>query len=404
MTVIQTILGGKAGADPETVMDLALETVRDHLDMDLCFICEFMGDSVHFRRIADPGHTGLINPSQTQQLSELYCGHILAGRLPQMMPDVQAIPLARDLQITSELGIGAFISVPLHRKDGSIYGSFCCLSRRSNTSLNDRDLNFVKMFADVTSTSLNTQLENHEKQEKMTHMITDVMAGRDFEIYWQPIVDLATTRSIGVEALSRFAPLPYRPPNLWFADAAEVGLQLELEQATLAAALADSSALPPNLYLSLNASPPMIASGWLPKLFRTADPKRIVLEITEHEAIADHDGVISALSDLREMGVRLAVDDVGAGYAGLSTVLRLQPDILKLDRSLVSQIDEDPARQSLANAMVHFAGEVGAKVIAEGIERSQEHQMLHRLGVTMGQGYLFARPGPASNLQLAAAG
>lgn len=404
MTVIQAILSGKTGVDPDMVIGLALETVRDHLDMDLCCICELMEDTVHFRRIADPAHTGLIDPSKTRQLSELYCGHIMAGRLPQMMPDVNTIPLARDLPITRELDIGAHISVPLHRKDGSLYGSFCCLSRQANTSLNDRDLNIVKMFADVTSRSLNAQLESREKRQLMRQMITDVMAGRDFEIYWQPIVDLSTGRNVGVEALSRFAPLPYRPPNLWFADAAEVGLQLELEEATLAAALLDSSALPPNLYLSLNASPPMIASGWLPKLFRTANPKRIVLEITEHEAITDHDGVISALSDLREMGVRLAVDDVGAGYAGLSTVLRLQPDILKLDRSLVSQIDEDPARQSLANAMVHFAAEVGAKVVAEGIERPQEHEMLHRLGVTLGQGYLFARPTPAPHLQLAATG
>ena len=404
MTVIQSILGGEAGTDPETVMDLALETARRHLDMDVSFLCELVGDTVHFRRVADPDRIGLIDVSKTRPLSEVYCGHIMAGRLPQMIPDVNAIPHARDLPITRELGIGALISVPLYRKDDSLYGFFCCLSRSADTSLNERDLNVAKMFADVTRTSLNTQIEDREKRQMMTQMITDIMAGRHFDIYWQPIVDLATTRSVGVEALSRFAPLPYRPPNLWFADAAEVGLQLELEEATLAAALLDSSALPPDLYLSLNASPPMIASGRLPQLFRTANPKRIVLEITEHEAITDHDGVISALGDLRQMGVRLAVDDVGAGYAGLSTVLRLQPDILKLDRSLVSQIDKDTARQSLANAMVHFAGEVGAKVIAEGIERSQEHQMLHRLGVTMGQGYLFARPGPASNLQLAAAG
>lgn len=403
MTAILKILSdGAAVPDPDTVMDDALETVRQHLDMDVAFLCELVGHTVHFRRVADPDGKGLIDQSKTRQLSDVYCGHIMAGRLPRMMPDVNAIPLARDLPITRELGIGAHISVPLHRKDGSLYGSFCCLSQRPNTSLNERDLNIMAMFAEVTGTSLNAQLESDEKRDRMTQMVTDVMAGRDFEIYWQPIVDLATNRSVGVEALSRFAPQPYRPPNLWFADAAEVGLQLELEQATLAAALADSSALPPDLYLSLNASPAMIGSGRLPRLFQTANPKRIVLEITEHEAISDHAAVIRALSVLRGMGVRLAVDDVGAGYAGLSTVLRLQPDILKLDRSLVSQIDEDPARQSLANAMVHFAGEIGVKVIAEGIERPQEHQMLHRLGVTQGQGYLFARPAPA--LQLAAAG
>ena len=385
-------------SDPDKVMDEALETVRDHLGMDVSYMAELVGETVHFRRVSDPGNLGLIDLTATRPLAELYCGYMMAGQLPRLMPHVDEIPLARDLPITRDLGVKSHVSVPLFRSNGNFYGTFCCLSQKPNTSLNDRDLNVVTMFANLTGKSLNEKLDTREKRENTARAITDVIGSNDFEIHWQPIVDLATQKICGLEALSRFAPQPYQSPDRWFANAGQVGLQQELELTTLKSAIAEIPSLPPEFYLSLNASPETISTGLLPGLLTHVDPRRIVFEITEHEAIADHAALMRALAELRGMGVRLAIDDVGAGYAGLSTVLRLRPDILKLDYSLVSNIDQDPARQSLATAMVHFAHEIGAKMIAEGIERPQEHQMLHRLGVKLGQGYLFARPAPASQL------
>ena len=384
-------------ADPDQVMDEALETVRDHLGMDVSYMAELVGETVHFRRVSDPDHLGLIDLTATRPLADLYCGYMMAGQLPRLMPHVGEIPLARDLPITRDLGVQSHVSVPLYRTNGQFYGTFCCLSQKPNPSLNARDLNVVTMFANLTAKSLNAKLDAAGTGERIARAITDVIENADVEIHWQPIVDMATQQIRGMEALSRFAPQPYQSPDRWFAQAALVGMQQTLEMFTLKAAIAQVPLLPPDLYVSLNAAPETIAQGQLPALLAGVDPRRVVIEITEHDAIADHAALMRALAALRAMGVRLAIDDVGAGYAGLSTVLRLAPDILKLDRSLVDTIDQDPARQSLATAMVHFAREIGATMIAEGIERAEERAMLHRLGITLGQGYLFARPAPATH-------
>jgi EAL domain-containing protein (putative c-di-GMP-specific phosphodiesterase class I) len=116
------------------------------------------------------------------------------------------------------------------------------------------------------------------------------------------------------------------------------------------------------------------------------------VELTEHTAVEDYDALDAALRPLREDGLRIAVDDAGAGYATFRHILRLAPDVIKLDRSLISGIDVDPARRALAGAVVAFAGEVRATVVAEGIEQSAELTVVLDLGVDAGQGYLFSRP------------
>ena len=120
--------------------------------------------------------------------------------------------------------------------------------------------------------------------------------------------------------------------------------------------------------------------------------ERIVLELTEHARIDDYAGLERALNALRFKGVTLAIDDAGAGYSGLQQIVRLRPDILKLDMSLTRDIDTDPAKRSLAAAMVHFARETRAEIVAEGIETVAEMEMLRSLGVHRGQGYLLGKP------------
>jgi EAL domain-containing protein (putative c-di-GMP-specific phosphodiesterase class I) len=146
--------------------------------------------------------------------------------------------------------------------------------------------------------------------------------------------------------------------------------------------------------MSFNVSPVTAISIELGILLRTAPGAQIVLELTEHTRIQDYEQLLAALALLRQEGVRIAVDDAGAGYAGLQHLLRLEPDIIKLDLDLTRGIHADPARRALAGALVNFARDISAIIVAEGIETADELSALRELGVPWGQGYHLARPGP----------
>ncbi|MCU1354512.1 MAG: hypothetical protein JWM05_3721 [Acidimicrobiales bacterium] len=230
-----------------------------------------------------------------------------------------------------------------------------------------------------------------------------VLRGGLMSMVFQPIVDLQTGGVAGVEALARFSPEPVRPPNEWFDEAGEVGLRAELELAAIEAAHAQLADLRPEAFMSLNASP---ATAILPELLAllTTSGPRIVLELTEHERVDDYPTLLAALGELRSIGVRVAVDDAGAGYAGLQHLLRMRPDIIKLDLDLTRDIHIDPARRALAGALVTFAMEIGALIVAEGIEDVGELSALRSLHVPLGQGFHLARPGPLPLADLMSAG
>lgn len=119
----------------------------------------------------------------------------------------------------------------------------------------------------------------------------------------------------------------------------------------------------------------------------------IVLEITEHSTVQDYDKLEYTLRPLRARGMRLAVDDAGAGHSSFRHILRLQPEYIKLDISLTRNIDADPARRALAAALIGFASETGSELIAEGVETEAELATLRALGIHKAQGYLLGRPG-----------
>ena len=212
---------------------------------------------------------------------------------------------------------------------------------------------------------------------------------------FQPIVNLRTKEVLGVEALARFACEPARPPNEWFDEARDVGRALELELAAIRMALDALDEFPVDDFMSVNVSAETIAAPAFEELLQRYPGHRVVLELTEHSVVDEYAALTASLDALRERGVRIAVDDMGAGYSGLRHVLRLRPDILKLDIALTQDIGEDPARRALATALVTFAREVRATIVAEGIETAAELETLSRLGVHLGQGYHLGRPAPA---------
>lgn len=181
---------------------------------------------------------------------------------------------------------------------------------------------------------------------------------------------------------------------MWFAEAARVGLGDELEMAVIKKALRGLERLPDEVYLSLNTSPESILSGAVEKSLYGAPLERIVLELTEHQHIADYSRLRTLLRPLRKKGLRLAVDDIGAGYASFRHILQCHPDIIKLDMSLTQRLETDQMKRALAAALVKFAEEMNMKVVAEGVETTGELRELIDLNVAKVQGYLISRPLP----------
>jgi diguanylate cyclase (GGDEF)-like protein len=209
---------------------------------------------------------------------------------------------------------------------------------------------------------------------------------------FQPLVALATGQVAGYEALTRFKQPPKRFPDEWFNLAARVGMGGALEAAAIKKAL-DTPGRPPGAYLSLNLSPSTLLSPEVQDVL-PHDLTGLVIEVTEHELATDDSVLATDLIELRARGARIAVDDAGAGYSGLQQLMRVQPDLIKLDRSLVQNIHEDTAKQALVDSFVRFGRRTGAQVVAEGIETEEELRVLADLDVTYGQGYFLAKPGP----------
>jgi EAL domain-containing protein (putative c-di-GMP-specific phosphodiesterase class I) len=213
------------------------------------------------------------------------------------------------------------------------------------------------------------------------------------EMVFQPVFDLERDAIVSFEALARFGAEPGPPPSAWFSEAAELGLGVELELSALEAALRRLDDLPEGTDLAVNASPGTVLS---PRFVELLEPvaERIVIEITEHVQVDDYDSLVEALAPLRARGARIAIDDVGAGFASLRHILLLRPDIVKLDVSLTHDIAADPVRASLASSLVDFARAIESRVTAEGIETREELDVLRGLGVSYGQGYFLGRPEP----------
>ena len=242
--------------------------------------------------------------------------------------------------------------------------------------------------------TLGPAMERHVRRATASERIREVMSGGDLRMVYQPMSRLDTGVIVGYEALARFHLPPPRSPEQWFAEATGVGLGIELEMLAVERALADLDRLPEGTFLSVNVSPNTAASARFKAILQGVPLERLVIEITEHAPVDDYAALGRALDALRREGARLAIDDAGAGFASLRHVLRLTPDMIKLDVSLTRRIDTDPVRRALATSLIGFAGEVGATILAEGIETRWEVDALVKLGVRYGQGFHLARPAP----------
>src|SRR3954463_6380093 len=217
---------------------------------------------------------------------------------------------------------------------------------------------------------------------------------------FQPIVRLSDLEPIGYEGLARF-PSPPRlvalpaglvalPPDVTLAAAARSGLRDDLEVACWAA-MTEAGEPPEGRLLFVNVGPDALGH---PGLARLAEPRpsRLVIELTEQDAVQDIKRIQERLKPWIARGALIAVDDAGAGFTSLEYVAEIRPDFLKLCRGMVTGVDLDASREAVLRATVAFAHEVGARVVAEGVERPEELAVLRVAEADFGQGWLFGRP------------
>lgn len=249
-------------------------------------------------------------------------------------------------------------------------------------------LGSVQDLAHLAGAVIRNQAITYNRTNALRAEIEEIIATGAFTCVFQPILDLESGEARWYEALTRFA--DETPPDIRFAAAREAGVEERLEEATARAALDAARDLPADMALSLNFSPAAILGGVLERI---GDPGRpVVVEITEHARTADYATLRETLAGLPWATV--AVDDAGAGYASLRHILELKPQYVKLDIGLVHEVDVDPARAAMVAGVRHFADATGTRLVAEGIETEAQAAALRELGVELGQGFLFGRPGP----------
>jgi EAL domain-containing protein (putative c-di-GMP-specific phosphodiesterase class I) len=237
--------------------------------------------------------------------------------------------------------------------------------------------------------------ETARRRRTRIENLREAITAQSLTCAFQPVINLDNGDTMMIEALARFISDQPFTTGEWFEEAVSLGMSSEIDMATLGTAIATvKQAHYDDSLISLNVLPETLLNPNLSEILSGIEPDRIVLEVTEHARIADYSDVKNALADLREKGMKLAIDDAGAGFASLRHILDLMPDLIKLDISLSRNIDTDQARRSLATGLITFAREIGAEIVAEGIETPEELATLRDLGVHYGQGYHLARPAP----------
>jgi PAS domain S-box-containing protein len=337
-------------------------------------------DAEHRLTSSNAAVRGLLGYEPAELLGET-CEHLIA---PEVLPEIREL-IRQNLDERGTPVLDGPLEVPWRHADGHtvvLQGSSAPIRDEHGLVVGYRGTRQLLTEAMVAERAVRASCER----------VRGVLADRAVDIALQPIIDLNTGRLAGVEALARFR--DGRPPDVWFREAAEAGLALDLDRLTFMAAMDLLPELPETCQLSINATPELLVDKAFHQRLRApgVPGERIVVEVTEHVRISSYTDIAEALAPLRELGIRLAVDDTGAGFASLNHVLQLRPDVIKIDRSLVSNVTTDAARRSVITSLVLLALDLGASVTAEGVETPSELETIGTMGADHAQGYLLARP------------
>lgn len=375
-----------------SVIESSLAKLRQHLEMDVAFVGRVEAGRRHFEFVDTDSPDCPVQVGQSDPLKDSYCGRVISGQIPRLIADATREPGVADLPVTRELPVGAHISVPLLRANGEVMGTLCCFSHEPDLTLRERDLKMLTLFAEIVSPHLEALIDADKRRAVTLGHVRGVLETGGPRMALQPIVDLKSGNVRGFEALARFSGAAGWNPQQWFEGAKGVGMGVELEAAAVRSALALLPVIPDGALLSVNVSEAALVDPGVLAMLTGPHAPRLVVELTEHDRVRDYGVMAEELAAIRGAGGRLAVDDAGSGWAGLEHILRLQPEVLKLDRALVHDIAEHEGRQAMVEAMVGFSSRMGSTLVAEGLETEEDLAMLRDLGVHCGQGYLLGRP------------
>jgi len=280
-----------------------------------------------------------------------------------------------------------------------IVGRFTCFVGASLVR-NDSSMRAERLvYRALDEAQADSLAERQRAGQRHLVALQDVLASRQIRAVYQPVIDIFNRRVVGWEALSRPAGGPFDNIEQVFKAAYESQSLWPLERLCRERAMEGLPGLNDSELLFLNVEPdsiydPQFRSERTLKLLRQASltPERVVLEMTEHSAVKDFTAFRQTLTYFRSLGFRLAIDDMGSGYSGLVSVAEIQPEFVKIDMSLIRELHSRPLKRELVDTINRFSRKAGIHVIAEGIETVEELDALREIGVSMAQGYLFARP------------
>ena len=383
-----------ARSDVDRQVAELLRTAKNSLGLSLTFLSRLDGVTQHLEVVESS--IPLFHDGQTQPQATSLCQAILDGKLPSVITNVAKLPEAKRLPAARFPRIRSYVSVPVSLSDGTLYGTFCAAGFTADRELSKRDRALMEVLASAAATIIEPGVNQRRREADIRGRLDPVMAAGGPNIVLQPIVTLADGTRVGAEALSRFPPEWNMAPDTVFDEATSVGIGIELE--LLAVTRASESVAALSGYLAVNFSPQTILDERCRDLLLGLPLERIVLELSEHDRVVDYAILSEALRPLRDQGMRLAIDDVGAGFSSLRHILLTAPDVIKLDRSIVAGAADDPVLLTLVRSLVDFGHGAGAHVVAEGIETRDDAVALRDVGVDYGQGWYFARPGTPEQL------
>jgi EAL domain-containing protein (putative c-di-GMP-specific phosphodiesterase class I) len=386
-------------SDAEQQIADLLHTARKSLRLSVAFLSRLDGTTQHLE-VVDTSVPVLFREGYQQKQELTLCQAVLDRKLPQVIPDLKDFPEAMKLPAARLPRLRSYVSVPVTLSDGSLYGTFCAAGLTSDRDLTRRDKALMDVLAAAAAVIIEPEVRSQERRTEIVDRLAPVIAAGGPVVVLQPIVDLATGCRVGAEALSRFPADWGLAPDVVFAEAHSIGLGHQLELLALERA-ADHLAHVDG-YVAMNVSPATLLTPECGELLSRLPLSRVLLELSEHAQVEDYGLLNAALAPFRAGGMRLAIDDVGAGFSSLRHIVVTSPDVIKIDRSIVTGLNRDPVLTKLVQSLVEFGHGCRVRVVAEGVETAGEAAALRTLGVDFGQGWHHGRPGPPEALGAAA--
>ena len=372
-----------------------LHTARTSLRLSVAFLSRLDGTTQHLE-VVDTSVPFLFQEGYQQKQEATLCQAILDKKIPQVIPDLTVFPEAMKLPAARMPRLRSYVSVPVTLSDGSLYGTFCAAGLTTDRDLTRRDKALMDVLASAAAVIIEPEVRSQERRSEIEDRLRPVMADGGPLVVLQPIVDLATGARVGAEALSRFPAEWGMAPDVVFEQAHGVGLGHRLELLALERAAEHLDRV--DGYVAMNVSPATLLTPECGELLGRLPLPRVLLELSEHDQVEDYATLQAALEPFRARGLRLAIDDVGAGFSSLRHIVVTAPDVIKIDRSIIPGLNPEPVLTQLVESLVEFGPGCRVRVVAEGVETVGEAAALRTLGVDYGQGWHHGRPGPPEAL------